>query len=243
MNSKIKNIFSISLTVLLATLIVGAVVLATGGALTPGAAPTTGTMKTLQDIYTRLTVGTEASEHTLSPAGAPGVTMATLEEIYSAIPTNDKVLKGTNAGTANDTTTFASGHVIAPAAQIIDGYSAFGADGLVIDGTGSAGAPALEWSADLGSMTWDAAVAYCANPANGYTRLPTMKELIGALVGQYIDLPTTDSGFSGVTYYWSGIEYASNPGSAWYADYDSMDGFVYNGLESKRFENSVRCVR
>lgn len=191
-------------------------------------------MKTLQDIYTRLTVGTSASEHTLSPAGAPGVTMATLDEIYSAIPTNDKVLKGTNAGTANDTTTFASGHVIAPAAQIIDGYSAFGTDGLVINGTGSAGSPALEWSADdpTGYVDWATAGAYCTGLGGGY-RLPYMWEL-----AQYFQ--QNGRGTFQNDFYWSSTEYPNSPDRAYYV----IMGIGLTGGDNKTSPwNLARCAR
>ena len=140
--------------------------------------PTSGTFKTLSEIWSAipsyLTGNTSNATSTRSgttltltiPSGLSDGT-ATLSTTSAGL-IEGNILSSANifglTGTANDTTTFASGHVIAPADQIIDGYSAFGADGLVIDGTGSAGAPALEWSADLGSMNWAAAVAYCANP-------------------------------------------------------------------------------
>ena len=64
-------------TILIASALIGGVVLA--GTLNPSGAPAV-TMKTLNDIYLRLTAGTEASDHTLSPTSTPGGTMYTLDQ-------------------------------------------------------------------------------------------------------------------------------------------------------------------
>ena len=44
------------------------------------------TMKTVTDIRNRISSGTAAGSHTLQPAGAPGSTGYTMEEIYNALP-------------------------------------------------------------------------------------------------------------------------------------------------------------
>lgn len=44
------------------------------------------TMKTLEDIYVRLTTGALAGSHTLNPIAGPAGTMHTLNDIYNAIP-------------------------------------------------------------------------------------------------------------------------------------------------------------
>ncbi len=44
------------------------------------------TMKTLADIYNKITQGVTAGTHSLYPTTAPESTMHTLQEIYDAIP-------------------------------------------------------------------------------------------------------------------------------------------------------------
>lgn len=205
------------------------------------------------------------SSHSVSTSSSPLASMNTLTEIWNSIPTISAStiatgttimgIAGTNpawaygstsasgvlysaspgAGTANDTTTFASGHVIAPAAQIIDGYSAFGANGLVIDGTGSAGTPALEWSADnpAGYVDWATAGAYCSvTLGNGY-RLPHMWEL-----AQYYQQNGAGSFQAG--YYWSSTEYPDDPDFA-YGVYVSNGYVDFYGKTSPNY--LARCAR
>jgi len=250
MNKTIKNILSILLTVVLATAIVGVVVLATGGSLTPSGSPAP-TMVTLQDIYTRLTTGDQASEHSLSPSEAPGVTMATLQEIYNAIPTNDKVCEGTNGGTATCCEGGCGGGTLTWSNEV---------SGLCWDTD-----PDDEWNTeevggpycDAGSLggwlttpnsTPVGAVEYCQylNTAGtaltdsiGIWRLPTMSELLSSLSDQFIISPPTQTGFQGGTGYWSSSE-GDSP-YAWGASFDF--GYVGSGLDGKDYQGtSFRCV-
>lgn len=55
------------------------------GNIEPPGAPSA-SMKTLYDIYKKITTGSNAQTHSLFPTGSPGATMYTLEEIYNAIP-------------------------------------------------------------------------------------------------------------------------------------------------------------
>ena len=206
--------------------------------------------KTKQIIFSALAfliiLGGTILAGSLIPTGPVGTpTMYTLSDIYNKLNLNTYTPSAhtvsttslPTSGTFNTLTEIWNSIPTISASTIATGTTIMGI-------AGTNGSPALEWSSDQEAMTWDAAVAYCANPANGYTRLPTMKELIGALAGQYTDLSTTtDSGFSFDTNYWSGIEYASNPDFAWYAYCYSMDGYVNNLDDTKGTEYSFRCVR
>lgn len=85
----LKSIGAVSISSVLVAGIVWA------GSLNPSSAPVV-TMKTLQNIYLRLTAGTAASDHTLSPLLDPAGTMYTLDEIYTAIPGQGSDVTGTN---------------------------------------------------------------------------------------------------------------------------------------------------
>ena len=214
--------------------------------------PTSGTFKTLSEIWSAipsyLTGDTSDATSTRTdttltltiPSGLSDGT-ATLSTTSAGL-IEGNILSSANifglTGTANDTTTFASGHVIAPAAQIIDGYSAFGADGLVIDGTGSAGAPALEWSADdpTGYVDWATAGAYCSvTLGNGY-RLPTYVEL----VAEYLATNPGNTADFQTDYYWSSTTRPYYSGNAYTVNMSS--GLAGNG--NKAHPNYyARCVR
>jgi hypothetical protein len=211
--------------------------------------PTSGTMNTLSEIWSAipsyLTGDTSNATSTRSgttltltiPRGISDGT-ATLSTTSAGLIAGN-ILASANVfgltGTANDATTFASGHVIALADKIIDGYSAFGADGLVIDGTGSAGAPALQWSADdpTGYVAWATAGAYCTGLGGGY-RLPHMWEL-----AQYFQ-QNGQSGFQG-GYYWSSTDNLPyDPGYAYYVN--MSNGYVSSYGKSFPF-GYARCAR
>lgn len=128
----------------------------------------TGTMKTLENIYQRIVAGTSAGLHNIYPSASPAGTMHTLDDIYNAIPNNNKVCSGTNSGTA-----------------ICD---------------------PIEWSPLIGEYQLSDAKAYCENPDNNYTRLPTFDELTKALVQQYFENGTGPAGFLPDIYYWSNTE-------------------------------------
>lgn len=139
--------------------------------------PPTPSLKTLNDIYVRLTTNEAAGAHTLTPSVAASLTgsaMPDLDEIYNAIPTIDptKVLQGTTY--------------------------------LGIAGT--AAAPLVWGDDDSNTYTWDQAVAHCAAKTDGgYTwRLPTISELLKGISDQFI--LGSGSGFGNDTYYWSGTE-------------------------------------
>ena len=234
MNNTLKNTLSY---ILGAILVFSAVALA--GTLTPGGNTSTPTMYTLSDIYTKIqNINFTPSAHTVSTTSSPTTgTFNTLSEIYTALNDLDY--------TASDIATGTSimgivGNITIPAEADVRLSTTYGPNNT-LTGEMSAGAAPLEWSGIVGTMTWDAAVAYCANPANGYTRLPTMKELLGGLAGQFIDLPTTNSGFAEGTSYWSDTEIAGNPVYAWYGYIEF--GYVYNLYDNKSHEHSVRCVR
>ncbi|MDD4805092.1 MAG: DUF1566 domain-containing protein, partial [Candidatus Pacebacteria bacterium] len=128
--------------------------------------------------------------------------------------------------------------ILPPESKVEDGY-AYGPNGS-LEGSAPAGAAPLEWSAGLGSMTWDNAVAYCANPANGYTRLPKIGELLNALSQQFAEVGTEGpGGFAEDASYWSDTEYVS--GSAWYGNF--AYGNFNSSNDNKSSELSVRCVR
>jgi len=213
--------------------------------------PTSGTMNTLTEIWSAipsyLTGDTSNATSTRSgttltltiPRGISDGT-STLSTTSAGLIAGN-ILASANVfgltGTANDATTFASGHVIALASKIIDGYSAFGADGLVIDGTGSAGSPALEWSADYptGHVEWANAGVYCTGLGGGY-RLPTYVELVAEYLATN---PDNTAGFQ-TDLYWSSTEYPGNSGFAYsvYMDDGSAD------VNDKSFPVvHARCVR
>jgi hypothetical protein len=237
----INKVLSTSLIAIVSVLAISTIVIAATDLIAPSAPnPSVGTMKTLEDIYQRIIAGTEAIGHTLNPSAGPAGTMHTLTDIYNAVPTNDKVLYGTNGGTANNPAGATEGRTLATADKIISDSFAFSTDGTIINGTGSTGATELEWSADLGAMTWTAAVAYCANPANGYTRLPKLGELFNALSQQFFEGGTEGpGGFVEYTGYWSGSEYDSD--YVYFGGYSGGGWNFYYDLKSN--ESSVRCVR
>jgi prepilin-type N-terminal cleavage/methylation domain-containing protein len=64
----------------------------------------------------------------------------------------------------------------------------------------------LQWSVDLGLMSWYSAKDFCENPANGYTKLPTKEELHAALTDQFINGGNNPGGFTYREFYWSSTE-------------------------------------
>jgi hypothetical protein len=121
------------------------------GSLTPPGVPEA-TMKTLQDIYLRLTTGATAGSHMLSPAGSPAGTMYTLDQIYSAIPTTQTnnitvtnnsgttILAGIYNGTPKCVAGLTGGTGTAAAnAQVLSGYYAYTSNGTALTGSASAG--------------------------------------------------------------------------------------------------------
>lgn len=212
-----KILKNLSIYVTTTFLIFGGVVLA--DKLTPSNNTSTTNFVTLQDIYNRLQTSSNyydntPESHTISTSNTPAEpgTMYTLSDIWTSLnnlnlPTQDKVQSGYQYGPNNS-----------------------------ITGTLSSGTSVLEWSTSQGSMTWDAAVAYCASIGG---ELPTIEELLAALTAQFTDLSPFMSGFAEYTYYWSSTENGSD-----YAYVgDGEGGYVYNGNGGKSDGASVRCVR
>ena len=181
------------------------------GSLTPPGTPGA-TLYTLEDIYQRLVVGTTFTEadHNFGPSAEPtSGTMHTLTDIYGKIPTNDKVLYGTNGGTAN--TPPGSG-TAATSSQITSGYYAFKADGTAIAGS----VTPLVWQTDDNSAityTWENAVTHCTGlVTGGFTwRLPTIGELLKGLSDGFLSPNTSGDGFSSNILYWSSSALSSFP--------------------------------
>lgn len=82
MSSTVKTIISIIFTIVLSTSVVSLIIYA--GSLSPSSTPTD-TMKTLDDIYHKLTSGSGGA-FDLNPSASPTSTMHSLQEIYDASP-------------------------------------------------------------------------------------------------------------------------------------------------------------
>ncbi|MCX6717731.1 MAG: hypothetical protein NTU76_03600, partial [Candidatus Taylorbacteria bacterium] len=154
--------------------------------------PTTGTMHTLTEIWESIpTINYDNLLDTYSIMGATG-TIAVKTNDTAVITTStstNKLLLRVPAGYYGGSATISTTSTAFDAGNIKLGVDLFG-----ITGSMSAGTPALEWSSDRGVMTWDAAVAYCANPVNDYTRLPKLGELLNALSQQFIEGGTKGPG-------------------------------------------------
>lgn len=235
MTKTIKSIALSTLTVLISVLIVVSIVKAVdgNGLLNPAGTPAA-TMYTLEDIYQKIVAGSAQVAHTLSPDGAPaGGLMHTLTQIYGIIPANNKVLYGTNGGTAN--TPPGSG-TAATVTEVLPGYYAFNAAGTALPGSATL---VLEWSTDQGSIGWAAAIAACAAIGG---RLPASGELEAAMTNQVVNLSPFMSGFGDNVQYWSSTE-----NGAYYAvafSWDSYDNSVNEiNMQDKESPSSTRCVR
>jgi hypothetical protein len=194
--------------------------------------PTSGTFNTLTEIWNSIpTISASTIATGTTIMGIAGTNPAYAYGSSSA----SQVLTtaGAGAGTANDPAT-GGADTQATTLEIISGYYAFGADGLVIDGTGSAGAAELEWSADdpTGYVDWATAGAYCTGLGGGY-RLPHLWELL-----QYFQ--QNGRGVFQSDYYWSSTEHPYYP---FYAFYVFMGyGDVY--YDGKTYPYGyVRCAR
>jgi len=155
--------------------------------------PTTGTMNTLSEIWSAipsyLTGDTSNATSTRSgttltltiPRGISDGT-STLSTTSAGLIAGN-ILASANVfgltGTANDPAGATGGRTLATTDKIISDSFAFSTDGTIINGTGSAGSPTLEWSADYptGYVDWATAGAYCTGLGGGY-RLPTYVELV-----------------------------------------------------------------
>ncbi len=88
----------------------------------------------------------------------------------------------------------------------------------------------LEWSENLGDMSWDEAIKKCEELGG---RLPTRLELLNL-----IDNHKEECKYFGILYYWSSTEY-SDTMYAWLVNF--FTGFTTNNLKSIAY--LVRCVR
>jgi len=165
--------------------------------------PPTPSLKTLNDIYVRLTTNEAAGTHTLTPSVAASLTenaMPDLVEIYNAIPTIDptKVLQGTT----------------------------------YLGVAGTAAAPIVWGDDDNNTYTWDQAVAYCAAKTDGgYTwRLPTISELLKGISDQFI--LSSGSGFRVYAFYWSSNEFDASSAWYAYWDDDVYGDFVDKPMQN-----------
>jgi hypothetical protein len=200
--------------------------------------PTTGTMHTLTEIWNSIpTISASTIATGTTIMGIAGTNPAYAYGSSSA----SGVLYSTalGAGTANDPAGATEGRVVASASgDVMSGKFAFSTDGTIINGTGSAGSPALQWSADdpTGHVDWATAGAYCSvTLGNGY-RLPTYVELVAKYLATN---PGNTAGFQS-DYYWSSTEYPRNSGSAYFVNM----GIAYASSLGKTYPNSyARCVR
>ena len=92
----------------------------------------------------------------------------------------------------------------------------------------------LEWSDNLGEMTWDEAMAKCEEFGG---RLPTRTELVD-LVDNPINREKTKD-WEKYNAYWSSTQYYGTPSYAWYVGLSH--GFTYANVKTTR--SYVRCVR
>lgn len=191
-------------------------IVAVAGSLTPTASTQSTSMVTLQDLWNKtqdFTYSTSSSPRYISTSSSPAISFKSLQDVWDSL-------------TANPITS----NIILTDNTI-----------LGVEGSASAGTPTLVWdTTESTTMNWATASSTCVAKGNG-SRLPTIGELCKGLVGQFMEIPATDSGFAEDTYYWSGNEYANNPDAAWIGSFGF--GSVGNGSDLKVSDYSVRCVR
>jgi len=110
----------------------------------------------------------------------------------------------------------------------------------------SSNTPGVSWSKSQGKMSWDSAVAACANMGKGW-RLPTVRELTVALTDQYVN--NNPSGFNDdPAIYWTDnkdIEEQYQASFARVVGYDYFLQKVYPNALGRTVKKtaSARCVR
>jgi|GEM_PF-2461703 len=179
---KKDTILKLIATVLVSSALAVGFVLA--GTLNPTGAPAA-SLKTLEDIYLRLTDGTAAPAHNLYPAQAAAGTMYTLDQIYSAVPAGSAILNSVNPtfGTAN--TPPGSG-VAATNGEVLSDYYAFKADGTTLTGSATAASAPLTWHADTGDV-------FCWSPVGSTTCEPGGSGALNLYGGTFGDNWGTDA--------------------------------------------------
>jgi hypothetical protein len=223
---KLKITFSY---VLGGVVLLGVVALA-ADSLSPSA-PVGTTMKTMEDVYQKLTLNTYTppTEHDMSTTSSPFPSMHSLADIWDAIP---NLLEGT----------IATGTTIMGITGTLYGDTdpSKVLTTATYPGTATAGTPAIQFStAEFGGYTnWNTGGTFCADLVEGGHddwRLPTYTELVDASAAG--DNPV--GGFQ-AGYYWSGTSF---PFSAGYAYFVGMgDGEAY--YDGKGYPVSlVRCAR
>jgi hypothetical protein len=205
-------------------------VVALAGSLSPSA-PVGTTMKTMEDVYQKLTLNTYTpiAEHDMSTTSSPFPSMHSLADIWDAIP---NVLEGT----------IATGTTIMGITGTLYGDTdpSKVLNTATYPGTATAGTPAIQFStAEFGDYTdWNTGGTFCGNlEEGGYTdwRLPTYTELVDASFAG--DNPV--GGFQGGSY-WSGTTY---PSSADLACYVNMSDGLANYDNKVYPDYLVRCAR
>ncbi len=245
MNTKLKKTLITITTTLFAILIVTTATYAIG-TLTPSGTPGDDTQYSLNDIYTKLTVGTSASigSGMMTVPSSVTATFRTLTEIYTAIPETLLLSESTTTipvGINRATTTLTTIDADFVPGNIADGTSIFGVTGT-LPTTGGVFYP-TEWSSSMdsssqGNVDWATAVSYCdLYTGNSYTdwRLPTYIELVNVyLTGLYMDAFLINA-------YWSSTSHPEDMGFAYIVN---MGGGGGNSSFIIKTENrAVRCTR
>jgi hypothetical protein len=237
MNTKLKTLSYI----IGASLVIGGVVLA--GSLTPTVVDTnTTSMVTLQDLWNKtqdFTYSTSSSPRYVSTSSSPLASFRSLQDVWDSLTENPI--------TSN---------------IILTGNTVLG-----VEGSATAGAPALVWSNIAPTrLCWDAsdfsseancsidgwtaegygALEYCENLVEGGSsnwRLPSITELLAGLSGQVLEVPATVSGFDEMlTYYWAAA-YPYTPIHAYRATSNQTMTQVTADYTTKGVRHAVRCVR
>lgn len=230
-------------------------VLACAGNLDSPAAPTStsSAMYTLEDVFNRLgssTTVTKRSGAFTEPSAAPGSTGHTLDDLMGLVNSRSPAPK-TGQTTSYSATGGEDGDlqkgVTWPSPRFTDNGNGTVTDNLTT----------LIWLKNAnagGTKSWEAALLYCNNLANGSAgltdgsaagdwRLPNVKELQSLIAFEnFLPALPAEHPFSGVlsNFYWSGTTYSGSTTSAWGVNLNG--GLVgYNGKTSAYYVWPVRA--